>query len=61
MMLVVGFTRKEVVKSTGHPSLLKSGFQEGFPSWKSADAIPPMEMFAVDERNKHLYPIPLVR
>jgi hypothetical protein len=59
MMLVVGFTRKEVVKSTGQRSLLKCGFQEAFP-WKSADPIPPMELFAVDEKSKLLYPIPFV-
>jgi len=59
MMLVVGFTRKEVVKSTGQRSLLKCGFQEAFP-WKSADPIPPMEIFAVDEKSKLLYPIPFV-
>jgi hypothetical protein len=59
MMLVVGFTRKDVAKSTGHPSLVKSGFQDALP-WKTADPIPPMEMFAVDEKTKLLYPITFV-
>lgn len=60
MMLVVGYPRKDMVKSTGHSFFLKSGFQDGFPSWKSAVPIPSMEMFAVDEKNRRLYPITLI-
>jgi hypothetical protein len=57
---VVGFTRKDVMKATGQSALLESGFQEAFPSWRSTEPVPPMEMFAVDEKNERLYPIPLV-
>jgi hypothetical protein len=38
---------------------VKSGFQDALP-WKTADPIPPMEMFAVDEKSKLLYPISFV-
>lgn len=57
MMLAVGRKRDDLVKATGQISLLKSGLMETFP-WKSKTAMPQVDVFAVDERNKSLYRIP---
>ena len=56
IMLAVGFRRNELVQQTGKTSLRKSGFMEVF-RWPEADDFAAVEMFSVDERNQHLYPI----
>ena len=56
IMLAVGFHRNDLVRQTGKPSLRKSGFLEVFP-WPETDDFATVEMFSVDERNQHLYPI----
>jgi hypothetical protein len=56
MMIAVGRKRNDVVKETGQQSLSKSGFMETFP-WKDEIPLPPMSVFAVDERNRQLYRI----
>lgn len=56
MMLAVGRTRKDVVQTTGHASLLKSGFLEAF-FWKAGNPLPTTDAFVVDETNRRLYRI----
>ncbi len=56
IMLAVGFHRKDLVRQTGKSSLRKSGFLEVF-RWPESDDFAAVEMFSVDERNRHLYPL----
>ena len=56
MMLVTGFKNKDVPGTPAEPMPEKSGFTESF-KWDSTADLPSIELFSVDESNRHLYPI----
>jgi len=56
MLIAVSIKRPDVVEVTRQPTLLKSGFDETF-QWSGPDALPALELFSVDERNRCLYPL----
>lgn len=56
MMIAVGFKIKRVHEIHGKPSHGRSGFME-YMKYDLMAGVPAVEMFAVDESNRHLYPI----